>query len=117
MTITFLIISFSWIFFRAESISHALDYIRRIASINAYNNWAGSSISSKKFLEVIEILPILLFFFIIIEWAQREKQHALYFSSNTSVSKVVRRCLYVISSVLIFGFWFYNKQEFIYFAF
>ena len=59
MMTTFLIISFSWIFFRAESMFHALDYIKRIASIDAYNNWAGNHINSEEFSEIIEILPIL----------------------------------------------------------
>ena len=119
MTITFLIISFSWIFFRAESMFHALEYIKGIAYADLYINWGFIDHPSRvsDFSLTIETLPLFLLFFLIIEWIQREKPHALYFSSNTFKSKLIRRFLYMILSLLILIFWSYNKQEFVYFAF
>ena len=65
--ITFSLTCFAWIFFRAESLNHALDYI--------------SNLFTKTILLKPEVLPIQLILilstFIFIEWKSRHKEHVL----------------------------------------
>jgi alginate O-acetyltransferase complex protein AlgI len=63
---------------------------------------------------IITILSVCLF--VLIEWIQRDKQHALDLA-GFSLPRPVRLAGYFSLIVLIFVFGNFNKTEFIYFAF
>ena len=92
-------------FFRSESISGAFHYIRIMFSVSLLTI---PSILPKKL-----ILSIILF--VIIEWIQREKQHALQIDSF-KLPEIVKWGLYysLIIIIIVFGG---TQQEFFYFQF
>lgn len=103
--ITFMLSVLAWIFFRSETIGHALSYIKRIFS--------------RSFLSIPTIKPIylfvLLFVFILFEWAGRKRQYAI---ENLWIGRPIylRWGFYylLVISLYIFGI---KEQEFIYFQF
>ncbi|MFM9987024.1 MBOAT family O-acyltransferase [Flavobacterium sp.] len=105
ISITFSLTVFAWIFFRAEDLSHAINYISGIFS---------QSLFSKPTL-FPKMLFLLLFVFMTIEWLGREKQFAI---ANLGLKWVtpLRWLFYFIIVASIF--YFYRKeQQFIYFQF
>jgi len=78
MIVTFFLVCFAWIFFRAQDLDNAFCYIKRIFSKSLFTipKFNSSDIS-------VKILAVLLFLFILKEWAGRSKNHAL--ESNKSV--------------------------------
>ncbi|MFQ5427966.1 MAG: MBOAT family O-acyltransferase [Thermodesulfobacteriota bacterium] len=103
--VTFSLTLVGWVFFRAESVHHAFAYI-------------GALISPSLFV-MPTVFPrvTLLFigFFMLIEWFQREKEHALEFRGKRYPA-VVRWGFYYVLILAIL--WFGGKQqEFIYFQF
>ena len=111
MAITLSLTVFAWIFFRADNIGHALQYIKGIFH---------STIFSKPDLELnLTFLSTLVFlcFFIVAEWLNREKQFALEFKeSNSYKFSLYRQAVYIILVFAIFTFGG-GEQTFIYFQF
>jgi len=106
--ITFGLTVFAWIFFRAENMGHALQYISDIFK------HPGSFLLLGIYLKYKTIL-ILIGFLIIIEWIGRENQFAIEgFTSN--LPKYIRWSLYCVLSIIIF-LYSGNQQDFIYFQF
>lgn len=105
---TFLLVVVGWIFFRAESISVAVDYIGRIIN---------RSFLSIPLLTIRQFyIPMFsnLFILFSVEWIQRNKKHGLELSGITNT--LVRRVIYCMIIILII--WFMGKNEtFIYFQF
>ncbi len=102
---TFFLTVIAWVFFRAESISHALDYISNIFGKSLFHSIDLISPS----------LPPLILFMLTIEWLNRSKEHALDFSS-LNIAKFSRWGIYLVIVFLII--WFHGEQEdFIYFQF
>jgi hypothetical protein len=105
MGTTFLITLIAWIFFRAESIQEAFRYITTLFSMSLFS--------------VPEMYPnkiiTLIVLFIVIEWLQREKQHALEFD-KIPLPKILRWAIYYGIGALIIEFGGI-QQEFIYFQF
>lgn len=103
--ITFIVVSFIWIIFRADNINALIDY---------YNHLFTFSIFS-----IPEIRPTRLLFLIIflmfIEWMGRESDFAISKLFNNK-SKIIRWAFYltIVCSILIFGG---KPQTFIYFQF
>ena len=103
--VTFFLIVFAWIFFRAENIWLAIRYI--------------SVIFSKSILTIPESIPNatleLVILFVIIEWIGREQQYAIAVL-GMKWKRPFRWVMYqsLIISVLFFAG---NPQEFIYFQF
>lgn len=102
---TFLLTVFAWIFFRAESLNHAVQYI--------------SNIFSKSLFSIPTIRPtslfLLILIFVIIEWMGREKQYAIA-SLGLKSKPIFRYAFYY--AVIIAIFWFGGKEsQFIYFQF
>ena len=105
MVITFGLAVFAWIFFRAENLSHAMQYI--------------SGIFSESLFTLPTVKPVYLFIliilFMVIEWFGREEQYA--------IAKIGLQCKrpirYAFYYVIVFAiFWFGGKeQQFIYFQF
>ena len=109
--LTFFLTVFAWIFFRAESVTHAFSFIKQIFN-NLYFE-IPNILSIGKFHLFLTCVLILIF--TTIEWLGREGQYAIEkYSSNWNRS--VKWMFYYIILLAIF---IYNKnqQEFIYFQF
>ena len=104
---TFTLTVLAWVFFRAENVTHAINYLKRIFD--------------KSFFSLPEVFPStiigLVVLFISIEWLQREKNHALEINGNgLLISRPIRWGIYLGLIILIFSFGG-SQQEFIYFQF
>ncbi len=66
---TFALVTFAWIFFRADSVAHSLDYIKNIFKTAHFN------VLSTRVTENIDlkIVLALVFIFILIEWSSRNR--------------------------------------------
>lgn len=103
--ITFSLTVFAWIFFRAENMGHAMQYISHIFSPSLF------SIPTVRPWTIL----FLLVLFIIIEWLGRENQYAIS-SLGMKWKPYFRYMMYFIMIITIF--WFAGKeQQFIYFQF
>jgi D-alanyl-lipoteichoic acid acyltransferase DltB (MBOAT superfamily) len=105
MGITFSLTVFAWIFFRANSIAHAVTYVKDIFTSSLF--------------KIPEIRPtyliLLIFVFMVIEWMGRNHKYGIEtFLLNKPRSIRWGFYMIIIASVFIFS----NKQqEFIYFQF
>ena len=109
MTTTFGLTLLAWVFFRADSIAHAISYISEIFSRSLF--------STPQFEGVNNILNItyVTMFFIIIEWFGRDEQHAIA-KLGKNWKRPIRWALYY--SILMLIFYLRGaQQEFIYFQF
>lgn len=102
--LTFVLTVFAWIFFRANNLTHAFNYIGDIFSFN----FKIEKLLIERF--AFEIIP-LIGFLLIIEWISRNKEHPLKNSSH-----LFFKALGLIAMILIFGS-FSEMKEFIYFQF
>ena len=104
MLLTFLLTLIAWIFFRADSVTHALSYLNQMFSPSLFSNF--------------QILPytifLLLLFFIITEWLGRSGEYAI--EKIDFMSKPFRWGFYMLLIVLMFSFTG-EQQQFIYFQF
>lgn len=103
--LTFTVTVLAWVFFRAESVTHALHFLQGIFS------WSLFSFPQIMPTKLIGFLA----FFLLIEWLGREQQHAIAaFWKNRH--RFLRYAFYYALIVAII--WFGGKeQEFIYFQF
>lgn len=103
---TFSLTVFSWIFFRAESLNHAISYILGIC--NPYEFW------QPQLVPAIVIFMVILFIFI--EWLGREKSYGLEMIHNIKIPYLRIACYYgIIFAILSFGN--FQANQFIYFQF
>lgn len=109
--LTFGLTVFAWIFFRAENISHAMNYISEIFSSSLFD--------MPRFDEMKKALLILFLvgIFMLIEWCNREHQFAL-----ENIKKLKRKWLrWLIYLLILSTIYFYGNfdeaVEFIYFQF
>lgn len=110
MIVTFIITCFAWIFFRAESISHANNIIIKIFSNSLFVK------ITDKYFDKIQILIILLLFFVFIEWIGRRGKYALERLDHVK-SKFLRWTIYSFIIFLIGMYMQTNETPFIYFQF
>lgn len=105
MLTTFCLTTFAWIFFRAESVTHAFDYIAEIFS---------SSLFSSPVTPRPAIILLLCLFFII-EWCGRESEYAIA-TLAVKLPRVIRWVFYysIILGIIRFTG---EEQQFIYFQF
>jgi len=105
MLFTFGITVFAWIFFRADSLDHAFNYIARICSESLFS--------------LPDLLPrktvLLIAFFLFIEWIGREQQFAIA-KLGLRWNRIFRWGFYYLLIILILVF-SGKQQEFIYFQF
>ncbi|MCR5402602.1 MAG: MBOAT family protein [Butyrivibrio sp.] len=118
--ITFILVDFAWIFFRAQSISDAVMVIKSI--FTTYNPWIlfdGSlyncGLNSKEFWFMITCILILL-------WSDVQKKKNVIIRDVILAQDGWCKVLIIavaISAILIFGVWGtgYNDSSFIYFQF
>jgi D-alanyl-lipoteichoic acid acyltransferase DltB (MBOAT superfamily) len=109
MLLTFGLIVITWIFFRAENISHAFSYISEIFSSSIVNT------PSVFFNDNTSLNMILILGFVLIEWFGRENNYAIE-KLNLKINKFFTWTFYLILIATIFIF---NGQDhkFIYFNF
>ena len=108
MGLTFFLVIIGWVFFRAESIAMAFDYLGRIFSVSLFS--LPFLINRAFYLPLFISIIILL----VVEWLQRNKQHALELKSANL--RVLQYVIYLVLIGLIF--WLGGEPEqFIYFQF
>jgi D-alanyl-lipoteichoic acid acyltransferase DltB (MBOAT superfamily) len=105
MLMTFLITVLAWVFFRAENVGHALDYLMRMSNLSLFS--------------LPEIRPtflfVLLILFILVEWAGRRQLYAIE-KLWLKYPRLLRLSVYYIIAIIIFLYGG-KEQEFIYFQF
>lgn len=103
--VTFTLTVFAWIFFRANNVEHAVNYISGIFTKSLF------SIPSER--PVILILIVIIF--VLIEWLGREHQFAIANINN----KLPREIRWVFYYAVIFMIFYFSgtEQQFIYFQF
>ena len=106
MCVTFILTLFAWIFFRAESVTHAWSIIQRIFSYSLF---------SVPDLNGMRKLILLILFFILVEWCGREGNYALE-KLISGKKMVIRWSAYIILIGLIVLYQT-KSQQFIYFQF
>src|SRR5260221_4615892 len=113
ITMTFILINFAWIFFRAKNLDNAFELISKLFSVTIFEipHWSAFSTTTTHPLIIIS----LLFFFVLLEWFGRGQQHAL----NIIALKWPKPLRYTFYYLLILCICFLNgvKQDFIYFQF
>ncbi|KIC94652.1 MBOAT family O-acyltransferase [Flavihumibacter solisilvae] len=112
MTLTFSLTVLAWIFFRAETVGHAFDYLSGIFSMSLFTN---PFISNPEFIRSILVIALLIPF-MIIEWLGRENKYAI----ETSFLNMPRPVRWAFYSLLVFsiGVFMQTKESaFIYFQF
>ncbi len=107
---TFALTLFAWIFFRADSLKHAFDYIGEIFSASLFS--VPSFQSSGQASAIIVLVAVFIF----IEWMGRDNEYAIEKIANLNLS--VRWASYF----LLLGYIYFNGNwgksiEFIYFQF
>jgi D-alanyl-lipoteichoic acid acyltransferase DltB (MBOAT superfamily) len=110
MLLTFALACFAWIFFRAESVGHAINYILGIFSKSLLS--IPSILLDKK--AIITIL--LLIFFIVIEWSGRRNNYAIE-KLGLGNTRILRWAFYAFIIFLIGMYMPSESAEFIYFQF
>ncbi len=102
--ITFILVCFAWIFFRAESTQNAFEYIYLMFS-TSWLDFEG------RYIKVIFIIIV----FVLIEWKQRQQDIVL----KLNIKRKFWR--YLIYYIILISIWFFiskhQKTDFIYFAF
>lgn len=105
MTTTFALVSVAWVFFRAESLGQAFLYLRRMFSLSLFS--------------VPEVGPhvfaVAIVAFVIVEWCQRHKAHALQLS-GVRIPRGVRWGSYYALALCVL-LYAGRGQQFIYFQF
>ena len=109
MIVTFALTVFSWIFFRANNVKHAFDYIGGIFSDTLFSNPGFTDMARANYTMLI------LLFFILVEWVGREQQYAIA-RLGLRWKRPLRYAFYysVVIAILFLGG---REQEFIYFQF
>ncbi len=107
MMSTFGLTLLAWIFFRANSLEHAINYLSEIFSKSLF--------TIPQFDGMEHSLSFLLIFFIIIEWLGREEEHAIA-RIGGKWKRPIRWAFYytIILCIILFRG---SQQEFIYFQF
>ena len=105
--ITFILTILAWIFFRAENVGHAIQYIQDIFNPTLFSR--------------PEVFPSLVLgfiaLFVLVEWLQREREHGLeFYVGEKRFTKPIRWLVYTAIIISIFSFGG-SQQEFIYFQF
>ncbi|MDR2235756.1 MAG: MBOAT family protein [Chryseobacterium sp.] len=104
ISMTFLLTCFAWIFFRAESVSSAIQYIKGIFNESLL-------VFPSEFRPVLAGLIMVMFSF---EWINRTRDHGLKLHER---KPMVQAAVYIVVAYLILNFANFGSNEFIYFQF
>ncbi len=105
MILTFMLVVLAWIFFRANDLPHAFQYISTIFSNSLFKDPLIIPTTIRVFVPV----------FLIVEWLGREHQFGISNMKNIKPG-VIRWSIYLIILAVIYVY-SGNSQEFIYFQF
>lgn len=108
--VTFIFVLLGWIFFRSESISVAIDYIRNIYSSSIFYIPKVGGINNVYALISLFYILVLL----VIEWINKDK------SFGFDISSIKRRWVrYLLYTIIVFSIYYFgnNSSDFIYFQF
>lgn len=109
LALTFFLAVVGWIIFRAENMTQAVDYL-----VVMFTNPISWNFGGKATL-------VLCFLMVIIEWLQRDRQHALQIPSIGFLKfSVIRLIIYVILvNIIVLTYWINieDNNQFIYFQF
>lgn len=107
--LTFLLTVFAWIFFRAESLSHAIDYLSEIFSLSFFTIPTFGGIYKAITVATLTVI------FVGVEWWGRRSRYALE-HIGLKWRREIRLAFYYC---IIFAIYYFsgNQQEFIYFQF
>jgi alginate O-acetyltransferase complex protein AlgI len=114
MVTTFILVVFAWIFFRAKSLSDAIEYIQGIFTQTFFS--VPYVIEEDSGLQILPLkFFLILFIFILIEWLGREDKYAL---EKTGIAWLRwQRILFYYILVLLIFLMGGKDQQFIYFQF
>lgn len=101
---TFALTVFAWIFFRAQSIAHAFDYISGIFKFD-FSKIQTLAIDRRAH----ELLPLIAVF-VIVEWLSRQHEHPVFGRFKMAKAAAIAVAVWTLGS-------FSNANEFIYFQF
>ncbi|GHC59499.1 MBOAT family O-acyltransferase [Ulvibacter litoralis] len=105
MLLTFFLVLIGWIFFRADSVAIAFDYIQKLFAFNFKSGF--QYLSTERYAPE---LMILIIGFIIVEWSAREKEHPFF-------GKWIHlKIIATLVSIILLGV-YSNVTDFIYFQF
>lgn len=108
---TFCLVSIAWVFFRAENVTQAFDYLRLMFSKSLLT--VPALLFKKATIGTLMAIGLL----VLVEWIQREKQHGLEMHpSRSGIATVIRWAAYLLFVLGILHF-AAVQQEFIYFQF
>ena len=105
--ITFTLTLIAWVFFRAENVTHAFNYINALFSFSLFHIPKQGTI----FISALE----WILFFVLIEWVGRENRYAI--EKLTTKWNIVLRWLFYYGLVIIIILNISKPEEFIYFQF
>jgi D-alanyl-lipoteichoic acid acyltransferase DltB (MBOAT superfamily) len=110
VVMTFGLTTLAWVFFRAENLSHAFQYLSGIASVSLFSVpiFEGSSSAYSTYTMILLLL--------VVEWQGREQQHALA-SLGMRWSRFARWSAYSALIFIIGMFMQTEETPFIYFQF
>ena len=108
MVMTFTLVMFTFIIFRAESITKAFDYMRLLFSSSLLKIPVVDFIS-------VAICQLFITFMVITEWLHRDKQHGLELAAMSNSKKRWALYFFVLFSLFFFGL--FSDNQFIYFQF
>jgi alginate O-acetyltransferase complex protein AlgI len=112
MVVTFGLTIFAWIFFRAENLGAAFDFIKNMLSVQLLSNpFAGHPE-----LALSKICIMLVVVFMLIEWNGRENNYAIE-SVGFRWPRLMRLAFYTFLIFCIGMFMHTGETEFIYFQF
>lgn len=106
MLFTFLLTVVAWVFFRAETITHAFSYLEDMFS---------SALFSLPIIRPTDIM-ILVVVFMVLEWIGRRQQYAIEILLQRK-PRFIRWSFYMVLTALVLVFSNETPQEFIYFQF
>jgi D-alanyl-lipoteichoic acid acyltransferase DltB (MBOAT superfamily) len=113
---TYILTVFTWIFFRAENIGHALSYIEGIFSKSFFESIQILSSLNDLFnlLTTIMLIVVLL----ILEWLTRQHRHPMEYFYTNETNRTLRYISYSLMILIIIFFGnFIDGRQFIYFQF
>lgn len=110
LLLTFSLTVFAWIFFRAESVGHAFQYIADVFSTSIFSNPFQDILAPAK-LTVLLLVP-----FMIMEWLGREQNYAIE-TVGINWPKPVRWTFYSTLLFIVVMYMNVGGTEFIYFQF
>jgi D-alanyl-lipoteichoic acid acyltransferase DltB (MBOAT superfamily) len=117
--VTFSLVSFAWIFFRANDLGDAVEVIQKIARISVNEMLSLFDLTSMAKLmktDRIELL-IAIVFIVFMEVIHIERRNSIFYTKFSHLPIVMRWPAYYVLLFILLFFGVYESNEFIYFQF